>query len=171
MGDSRTVVRAAALAGLGAAVLAADGRAAPAAAREERRVSASAQEDRRTAAAQEDRRAPAAEAGRGPDNRRDPFAGPAAPRAGAATGERPGGLAGLAVDDAVLRGIVRTREDRVAFLEAPDGRTYAVRPTDRLYDGAVQEIAADTVIFLRDAAGSAPGERVRKRLRGAENAR
>lgn len=169
MGDSRTVVRAAALMGLGAALLAAGGRAAPAA--QEGRQAAAVQEERReTAAAQGERRAPAAAAGHGPDNRKDPFAGPAAPRAGAAAGERPGGLAGLAVDDAVLRGIVRTREDRVAFLEAPDGRTYAVRPTDRLYNGAVQEIAADLVLFLRD--GSAPGERVvRKQLRGAESAR
>lgn len=154
MGDSRTVVRAAVLAGLGAVVLSAGGRAAP-------------------AVAQEDRRAPAAAAGHDQAGRRDPFADPAAPRAGAATGERPGGLAGLAVDDAVLRGIVQTREDRVAFLEAPDGRTYAVRPADRLYDGAVQEIAADVVLFLRDAAGSASAEErvVRKRLRGAESAR
>ena len=162
MSDSRTVVRAAALMGLGAAVLAADGRAAPAA----------TQEDRRAPAAQEERRETAAAAGHDQAGRRDPFAGPAAPQAGAVAGERPGGLAGLAVDDAVLRGIVRTRENRVAFLEAPDGRTYAVRSADRLYDGAVQEIAADLVLFLRDAAGSAPGERVvRKRLRGAESAR
>ena len=136
--------------GLGAAVLATGERPAP-------------------ASAQEARRAPAVVAGYDPDGRRDPFVSPVVPRTGEVEGERPGGLAGLAVDDAALRGVVRTREGDLAVLEAPDGRTYAVRRADRLYDGTVQDIAGDAVLFLRDAAA---GEReVRKRLRDTESAR
>lgn len=149
MSDSRIGgARTAVLTGLGAAVLVAG--EAPA-----------------SVFAQDAPRAAAPAAGPGPDGRRDPFAHPAAPRADAAEAERPGGLAGLAVDDAVLRGIVRHGGGRVAFLEAPDGRTYAVRRTDRLFDAAVQNIADGAVTFLRDAAAAVPpGEReVRKRLR------
>lgn len=151
MSDSRTGgARAAVSAGLGAAFLVAGELPAP----------VFAQDAPRAAVA----------AGHGSDGRRDPFARPAAPRAGATDAERPGGLSGLAVDDAVLRGTVRHRGGRVAFLEAPDGRTYAARLADRLFDGAVQDIADGAVVFLRDAAP--PGERdVRKRLRGTEDAR
>lgn len=149
MSDSRIgVARTAVLTGLGAAVLVAG-------------------ETPASVFAQDAPRAAAPAVGPGPDGRRDPFTRPAAPRADAAEAERPGGLAGLAVDDAVLRGIVRHGGGRVAFLEAPDGRTYAVRRTDRLFDAAVQNIADGAVTFLRDAAAAVPpGEReVRKRLR------
>ena len=156
MDDSRTGgVRAAVLTGLGAAaVLATGGQPAP-------------------ACAQEAGGAPVAVAGPGPAGPRDPFVRPVAPRTGEAEVERPGGLSGLAVDDAVLRGVVRSREGRVAVLEAPDGRTYAARRADRLYDGAVLEITRDAVLFLLDGVpASSPGEReVRKRLREPESAR
>lgn len=154
MSDSRTGgARAAVLTGLGAALLVAGELPAP-------------------VFAQDAPRAATPAAGPGPDGRRDPFAHPAAPRADATETERPGGLAGLAVDDAVLRGIVRHGGGRVAFLEAPDGRTYAVRRTDRLFDAAVQDVAGGAVTFLRDATAVPPEEReVRKRLRGTEDAR
>ena len=147
-------VRAAVLAGLGAAVLATAGQPAP-------------------ACAQEAGGPPVAVAGPGPAGRRDPFVRPVAPRIGESEGERPRGLSGLAVDDAVLRGVVRSREGRVAVLEAPDGRTYPARRADRLYDGAVREITRDAVLILRDAGEAAPAEarEVRKRLRGPEGAR
>ena len=153
MADSRTGgVRAAVLTGMAAAILATGDRPAP-------------------AAAQEVGAAPVA--GRGPDEPRDPFIPPVEPRTGEAEGERPGGLSGLAVDDAVLRGVARSRKGRVAVLEAPDGRAYAARRADRLYDGVVQEIAGDAVLFLLDAAHAAPtgGREVRKRLRERESAR
>lgn len=109
-----------------------------------------------------------AAAGHEPAGRRDPFVGPVAPGV-APREERPGGLSGLAVDEAALRGVVRNREGWVAMVEAPDGRTYAVRPGDRLYDGAVQEIAGDAVSFRRDAADPAGEREVRKRLRAGES--
>ena len=155
MGDSMTRgVRATVLAGLGAAVLAAGGRPVP-------------------ACAQEAGGAPVVGAGPAPDGRRDPFVRPVAPRAGEAEGERPGGLSGLAVEDVALRGVVWSREGPLAVLEAPDRTTYAARPADRLYDGAVQAITEGTVLFLLDVVDAVPtgAREVRKRLRGPESAR
>lgn len=172
MSDSRTGgARAAVLTGLGAALLVAGEVPASVFAQDAPRAAVPAagpgpDGPRPAPSAASNTRLPAPAAGPGPDGRRDPFARPAAPRAGATEAERPGGLAGLAVDDAVLRGIVRHGGGRVAFLEAPDGRTYAVRRTDRLFDAAVQDVADGAVTFLRDATAVPPEEReVRKRLR------
>lgn len=120
-------------------------------------------------AAQDVRPAREAAAGHEPDGRRDPFVSPVAPSA-APREERPGGLSGLAVDEATLRGVVRNREGWVALVEASDGRTYAVRPGDRLYDGTVREITGDAVVFRRDAADPVGEREVRKRLRAGESA-
>ena len=59
------------------------------------------------------------------------------------------------------------------MLEAPDARTYVVRPGDRLFDGTVQQITSDSVSFLRDAVDSAPAAEpeVTKRLRDMESMR
>ena len=59
------------------------------------------------------------------------------------------------------------------MLDGPDARAWVARPGDRLYDGRVQDITADGVVLLRDAAGSAPlAERVvRLGLRETEGAR
>ncbi len=108
-----------------------------------------------------------------PDGRRDPFVSPILRSSGGPAGERPGGLAGLGVDEAVLRGVVTSREGYLAVLEAPDARTYVARAGDRLYDAAVGEITGDAVILLMDAAAptAAEGREVRKRLHGMESER
>ena len=104
---------------------------------------------------------------------RDPFVRPAAPDSRRPPEGRPAGLSGLAVDEAVLRGIVATRRGRLAVLEGRDARTYVVRPGDRLHDGRVGEITGDAVLFLRDAGDSMPlaGLLVRRRLRETGSAR
>ena len=123
---------------------------------------------------QEARRMPETAIGYEPDGRRDPFVNPIGRGAGGQAGaERPGGLSGLAVDEAVLRGVLATRNGRLAVLEAPDARTYVVRRADRLFDGTVQQITSDSVLFLRDAVDSAPvaEPEVTKRLRDTESVR
>jgi Tfp pilus assembly protein PilP len=108
-----------------------------------------------------------------PDNRRDPFVslvnrGTSDPRA--ARGQsRPEGLAGLAVDEIAVRGIVQTRGGWVAMVGAPNGRTYTVRPGDRLMDGSVKTIDAQTIILLQDVNDPLSLQKqreVRKYLRG-----
>ena len=102
---------------------------------------------------------------------RDPFARPAASASRPPVEVRPSGLSDLAVDEVVLRGVVTTRDGRLGVLEGPDGRAWVARPGERLRDGAVQEIAADEVRFLRDAADPAAERVVGKRLRDGEGAR
>ncbi len=106
--------------------------------------------------------------------RRDPFvsliapkANPTAPRTAATP--RPGaGLAGLAVSDVQLKGVIRSGVTFVAILEGPDGRTFLARRLDRLMDGVVKGIERDAVVFterVEDSAGAVRQRDVRKALR------
>ena len=117
------------------------------------------------------RRVPESAKGEEADGGRDPFARPMAPGSRPPVETRPSGLSDLAVDEVVLRGVVTTGDGRLAVLEGPDGRTWVARPGERLHDGAVQEVAADEVLFLRDAADPAAERAVRRRLRDGESAR
>jgi len=107
------------------------------------------------------------------DGGRDPFARPSAPASPGPVEVRAPGLAGVTVDEAVLLGVVTSREGRLAVLEGPGGRAWVVRPGERLRDGTVQGVAADAVVFLRDAAASVrlADRRVRKPLGGTGSAR
>jgi Tfp pilus assembly protein PilP len=108
-----------------------------------------------------------------PDSRRDPFvsllnrgtadSGPGARKT------RPDGIAGLAVDELVVRGIVLSRGSWVAMVGAPNGHTYTVRAGDRLFDGSVRAINATTVILMQEVNDPLSLEKqreVRKYLRG-----
>jgi type IV pilus assembly protein PilP len=109
-----------------------------------------------------------------PEGRRDPFIslmnrGTDA-RSGVDRGAaRPEGLAGLLVDEVVVRGIVQTPRGYVAMVAAPTGRTYSVRAGDRLMDGSVRAVTAEAVILLQDVNDPLSLEKqreVRKYLRG-----
>lgn len=105
-----------------------------------------------------------------PAGRRDPFAAlPAGggPRAAA----RPRGLAGVRIDELVLRGLVTAGRRRLAVLEAPAARTYLLQGTERLRDGVVQEVTRDAVVFLRAARGGSPRRREREVRMVLERAR
>jgi len=109
------------------------------------------------------------------EGRRDPFVsllarGSDLPSAG----ERPAGLVGLSVNEVALRGVVFSGGVYVAVLEAPDNKTYIVRTDDRLYDGSIQEITADAIIFLQevnDPLSLVTEREIRKGLRDAEEGR
>jgi Tfp pilus assembly protein PilP len=117
----------------------------------------------------------AAQGGYDTGGRRDPFVSlvapktPAAPRAIAAPTSRPGaGLAGIAVSDVRVRGVMRSGSVLVALLEGPDGKTFLARRQDRLMNGAVKTIEQDAVVFserVSDAAGAVRQRDVRKVLR------
>lgn len=88
-----------------------------------------------------------------PGTQRDPFRSPEA----ASDAPRPPGLAGLAVTETVVRGIVRypipvqgedeTDASAWAILESPSGEGFVAAPGDRLFDGVVGLIEEDGVVF------------------------
>ena len=71
------------------------------------------------------------------------------------------------IADAV-RGILESRGGFVAMIAAPNGRTYNVRPGDRLLDGSVRTITAQAVVFMQEVSDPLSLEKqreVRKPLR------
>jgi hypothetical protein len=101
--------------------------------------------------------------------RRDPFDGLVTPRrasASPAPGTKPpAGLAGVALADVIVRGIVRNGDTMLAILEAPNRQSFVTRVNDRLLDATVVRIDADGVVFGEQVArGMAPNHQ-RKALR------
>jgi Tfp pilus assembly protein PilP len=89
-----------------------------------------------------------------PEGRRDPFVSlvKRATEARARQGRQPaaGGIAGFLVSELTLKGIMQSRSDFVALVTGPDAKTYLIRPNDRLLDGTVRAITADTLVCLQD---------------------
>ena len=108
-----------------------------------------------------------------PDGRRDPFVslinrGTGA-GAGTPAGSRPEGVAGIGVEEVVVRGILQSRDGWIAMIAAPTGRTYTLKPGDRLLDGSVRAINAQAVILMQEVNDPLSLEKqreVRKFLRG-----
>ena len=86
-----------------------------------------------------------------PQGRRDPFVSLLLrgndPRA---TANRPPGLPGVLIGELTVKGIVRDRSGFIAMVQAPDNKTYIVRPGEKLMDGSVKSITSDTVVFSQD---------------------
>jgi hypothetical protein len=107
------------------------------------------------------------------DGRRDPFVS-LMTRVGT-TVMRPSqeidSIAGLAVDDLSVRGIVSTPKGFVAMVQGPDGKTRLVRPNDKLFDGTVKQITGTAVVILQDVndpLSLTKQKEVRKMLRALE---
>ena len=108
-----------------------------------------------------------------PDGRRDPFVslinrGATGPK-GAPAGLRAEGIGGILIEEVAVRGIYQSRGTWVAMIAAPSGRTYSIRPGDRLMDGSVRTINAQTVVLMQqvnDPLSLEKQREVRKNLRG-----
>jgi hypothetical protein len=103
--------------------------------------------------------------------RRDPFVTlvqPKRPVVGIQTGHPATGLGTLAVEDALVTGIVKAGPAFIAILRSPDGKSFMARTQDHLENGVVKEIDADSVLFAQqeaDAMGVVRPHEVRKALR------
>ena len=112
-----------------------------------------------------------------PDGRRDPFVSLGrgsvdAQRAPA--GSRPAGLGGLEASEVILKGTLQSRDGYVAMLQGADGRTYTVRPGDRLLDGTVRSISQNTIVILQqvnDPLSRDKQREVRKTIRQTDEAK
>jgi hypothetical protein len=110
-----------------------------------------------------------------PQGRRDPFVSLLArgsdPR-GAAT--RAAGLPGVLIAEASVKGIVRDRSGFIAMIQGTGTKTFIVRPGEKLMDGTVKAIAADSVVFLQDVndpLSMVKQKEVRKPVRSADGGR
>ena len=108
-----------------------------------------------------------------PEGRRDPFVSltnrGTDRRAPHVNGVRPDSLAGVMVDELVVRGVVRSRGSWMAIVEGANGRAYLIRPGDRLMGGSVLSINAEAVVLMQDVNDPwslATQREVRKYLRG-----
>ena len=82
--------------------------------------------------------------------RRDPFMAldrASDPRAAAG---KMNGLAGLMINEATVKGVVKSRGRMLAMVQAPDNKTYIVRASDRLLDGEVRAVTAEAVVFVQN---------------------
>jgi Tfp pilus assembly protein PilP len=113
-----------------------------------------------------------------PEGRRDPFVNLLRRGSGidtsANTGPRPAGLKGLGSGEVTLKGTMASRGSFVGILQGSDARTYVVRPGERLFDGTIRTITADSLVILQEVNDPLTKEthrEVRKVLRQTEEAR
>ena len=86
-----------------------------------------------------------------PEGRRDPFLSLLARGSDPSSATtRPPGLPGLLINEVVVKGIVRDKSGFIAMVQGPDTKTFIVRSGDKLMDGTVKSITADTVVFSQD---------------------
>ena len=89
-----------------------------------------------------------------PEGRRDPFVSlmTRTTEARARQGKQPGagGISGFLVSELTLKGVMQSRGANVALVAGPDAKTYFIRVNDRLLDGTVKAITADTLVCLQD---------------------
>src|SRR4051812_24006408 len=106
--------------------------------------------------------------------RRDPFVSllrGASEDRRSSTALRAPGLGGLGAAEVTLKGTLRARDGYVAILLGADNKTYIVRPGDRLEDGAIRTIAADSLVIVQqvnDPLSPQKQREVRKMLRQTE---
>jgi Tfp pilus assembly protein PilP len=112
-----------------------------------------------------------------PEGRRDPFVSllrRAAESQRLPAGARPMGLSGLSIGEVALKGILRGQDGYIGILLGADSRSYIVRPGDKLLDGTVRAIAADSLVIaqqVNDPLSPQKQREVRKMLRQPEEAR
>lgn len=112
-----------------------------------------------------------------PQGRRDPFLSlvdrgeDGKNSKGATTVKRAEGVPGMLTAELVIRGIVQTRGTWVAMVAGADKKVYTVRAGDKLADGVIRQISANSVVILQEVNDPLSLEKqreVRKFLRGGE---
>jgi Tfp pilus assembly protein PilP len=112
-----------------------------------------------------------------PDSRRDPFV--SLLRRGAnsqrdTVGPRAAGLAGMETSEVALKGIIASGSSYVAMVQGVDNKTYIVHVGDKLFDGTVRAIDAESMVILQqvnDPLSTQKTREVRKVLRQTEEAK
>lgn len=87
---------------------------------------------------------------------------------------RPSGLLGILIGEIAVKGIMKDRSGFIAMLQGPDNRTYMVRSGEKLLDGSVKSVTADSIIFsqdVNDPLSVAKQREIVKKLRSSEGGR
>jgi hypothetical protein len=110
-----------------------------------------------------------------PQGRRDPFVSLVARgNEGRSTAGRPAGPAGLMIGEVSVKGIIRDRSGFIAMVQGADTRSYTIRSGEKLMDGTVKAITADSVVFSQDVndfLSLVKQKEVRKTVRAADGGR
>jgi Tfp pilus assembly protein PilP len=105
-------------------------------------------------------------------SRRDPFVSLWTPGTGPRQRSKVEGLAGLYTSELTVKGILQSNGRFVAIVLGQDGkRQYIVHPNDRLADGVVKAITADSLLILQvvnDPLSLTKQREIRKTLRAVE---
>jgi Tfp pilus assembly protein PilP len=108
-------------------------------------------------------------------DRRDPFVSLLARGTETkSTGSRPAGLPGLLIGEVTVKGIVRDRTGFIAMIQGPDTKTFIIRSGEKLMDGMVKAITADSVVFsqdVNDPLSMVKQKEVRKTVRSVDGGR
>jgi hypothetical protein len=108
------------------------------------------------------------------EGRRDPFVTlvmRGSETASTTAAGRAAGLAGLTTGEVMLRGVLASEGAYLAMLLGSDEKTYIVRPGDKLADGTIRTITADSMVILqqsKDPLATHKVREVRKMLRQIE---
>jgi hypothetical protein len=107
-----------------------------------------------------------------PEGRRDPFVSLVNRGSDRKESQRPEGLRGIFAGDLVLKGILVSRGAYLAIVQGPDAkRPYIAHTNDRLADGVIRAITADSLLILQevnDPLSLTKQREIRKTLRVVE---
>jgi len=98
---------------------------------------------------------------------RDPFQSLLDANKGGGPSNLPAGKAGLIISTVRIDGTVKADNGMIAVVSNPQDRVYFIHEGDRLYDGQVEKIGLDGVVFRqvsKDAFGKPVEREVTKRL-------
>ena len=80
----------------------------------------------------------------------------------------------MLIAEASVKGIVRDRSGFIAMIQGTGTKTFIVRAGEKLMDGSVKAITADSVVFLQDVndpLSMVKQKEVRKPVRSADGGR
>jgi Tfp pilus assembly protein PilP len=105
-----------------------------------------------------------------PEGRRDPFLS-LVQRGTEAKSNSAAGLPGMMTAEITVRGILLKAGNYVAMVSGPDGKVFTARAGDKLADGVIRNITANSVVILQEVNDPLSLEKqreVRKFLRSGE---
>jgi Tfp pilus assembly protein PilP len=109
-----------------------------------------------------------------PENRRDPFISLIGTGADTTVTRKGEGIAGMAIAEISVRGIMQSRGGYVAMVEGADKKTYVVHAGDKFADGTIKTILPTGLVIIQevnDPLSLVKQREVRKLLRSLEDAK